>query len=146
MLMPVTQFILPDEKAWRLTEVNLVRPPSYQWHRWQVIFVNRADALAEFWTDFGPSSNYTAPEVTIPALWEHSVAELQDIALDKRLGDDYWQKRLGELNDSSTLIPDILAQKEEHWKIIRNQSVFGPSHNHQRNGFSKRTAQESKRA
>lgn len=139
-LANVTQFIQADEKAYRLAEWNMVRPPFGDWHRWQVIFVNRADKLAEFWTDLGPAANYTAAEFNIPALWEHSVAELQDIATSVRLGDDHWQKFAAEKQAESTLISDFLQQKEEMWKVINNQTVIGPGVSKQRDGFSKRAA------
>ena len=139
---PVTPFIHKDEKALRLAEWNMIRPPVMQLHRWQVLFVNRADAIAEHWIDLGPAENFKAPELNIPLLWEHSVAEAQDIATRERLGSDHWQKFLAERQAASTLIPDFLEQKAERWKVINNQSVFGPGVTKPRNGFSKRAAYE----
>lgn len=136
-MRPTTLFIHPDEKAMSLREINLVRPPTHQWHRYQIVTVNRGDELAEWWKDLGPSEAYQRPEVEIPSLWEHSVGELWDIAQHYRLQDDYWRKRTAEWQAESTLIPDFLDQHMERWRIIRNQSQFGPGYAKQRNGFFK---------
>lgn len=135
---PVVAAIHEDEKAFRLAEWNLVRPPAYQLHRWQVVFVNRGGELAEWWEDLGPAKNFTAPPVNIPSLWEHTVAELRDIAERHRLMDDYWTKFLEEESQASTMIPDFLAHYEERWRIANNQSQFGPLISRQRNGTNRR--------
>ena len=140
MIALATNVIHPDEKAYILGERNLIRPPLHEWRRYQVIVVNRDDQLAEWWDDLGPAEDFTAPGLDVLSEWEHTVAELQDIAERQRLGEDYWQKRLVELEGESTLIPDFLNYKEEAWKVINNQSVFGPGVSKQRIGFSKEAA------
>ena len=136
-----TVVIHPDEAAWSLREINLVRPPTHQWHRWQIVTVVRDDALAEWWRDLGPSAEYTRPELEVPSLGEHTVGELWDIADHYRLQDDYWRGRTRELTEASSLIPDFLEQKEEQWKVINNQTVSGPLITKQRDGFYKHEAQ-----
>mgnify|MGYP001559039013 FL=1 len=131
----VVSTIHEDELAYRLTEINLVRPPSYQWHRYQIILVNRDDSIAEWWDDLGPSGSIQ--QFVIPSYWEHTVAELRSIADDTRLGDSYWFKRSQELQSESTMIPEFLEQYEERWKIINNRSVFGYHGQKQRNGYTK---------
>ena len=138
MIKPVTEAIHENEKAWSLREQNMVRPPTHQVHRWQIITVVRNDKLAEWWNDLGPAAEFRAPGIEIPALFEHSVAELRDIATEYRLGDDYWRKRTAELSAESTLVKDWLEQMEEDWRVIRNQSSFGPGVSKQRNGFDRR--------
>lgn len=138
----VTQELDPDEKVYRITEVNLVRPPKYQRRRYQVIIVNRNDRLAEWWYDLGPAESFTTQQFTFPMFWEHSVAEAQDIAEAKR-NDDYWTKFLAEKRAESTLITDFLNQYEERHRIINNQSTFGPELRKQRIGFPRRKALES---
>lgn len=133
----VTLVIHPDEKAMSLREINLVRPPSYQWHRFQIVTVNRGDELAEWWRDLGPAEEFTRPGVEVPSLWEHTVGELWDIADHYRMQDDYWQKFAEERAAESSLVNDFLEQYEERSKIIKNQSQFGPGVSHQRNGFSR---------
>jgi len=134
----VTNTVKKDEKAWSLKERNLVRAPSFTLNRYQIITVNRGDKLAEWWDDLGPVKNFTAPELDIPSLWEHSVAELQEIAEEKRLGDDYWQKFTAEMQGESTLFADWANQYEERGRIIRNQTVSGAGITKQRNGFSRK--------
>lgn len=139
----VTNTVHKDEKAWSLKERNLVRAPDFTLCRYQVITVNRGDQLVEWWSNLGPVTSFTAPELDIPSLWEHSVAELQEIAEEKRLGDDYWQKFTKEMQDESNLLTDWANQYEERGRVIRNQSVSGPGISKQRNGFSRKAAYES---
>jgi hypothetical protein len=137
----ITQVLDPNEKVYRLTELNLVKPPHYQNRRYQVMLVNRDDCLAEWWYDLGPAFAFTANQFTFPLMWEHTVAEAQAMAEEKR-HDTYWQKFLAEKQAESTLVQDWINQRQEQSKIIRNQSVFGPGGHKQRNGFSMKTALE----
>ena len=130
-MKPVTLFILPNEKAWALREINLVRPPTHQWRRYQIVTVVRADVLSEWWRDMGPT--VPRPEIEIPSLGEHTVAELQGIA--EQYQDDHWGKFVAEKQAESTLIPDFLDQYAERSLIIKNKSKFGPGYSKQRNGF-----------
>ena len=140
-MKPVTLAVHEDEKAWSLRERNLVRPPSFQLHRYQIITVIRDDALAEWWHDLGPAANFKGPEIEVPSLLCHSVAELREIADGERNRTD-WIKFTAEKQAESTLIMDFLNQVEENWRIINNQSVFGPGVTHQRDGFPKREVLE----
>ena len=129
----------PNEKVFRLTEVNLTRPPTHQPHRYQIILVNRGDRIAEWWYDLGPVGNFTANQFTFPLIWEHSVAEAQYMAEVKR-HDNHWQRFMAEKMAESTLLIDAVEQRDEHRKVIRNQSVFGPGGHKQRDGFPRRKA------
>jgi hypothetical protein len=128
--------VKPDEKAFRLSELVLMAPDYAGFRRYQVILVNRNDDMAEYRLDLGPADGFTAPEFQVLAMWEHTVAELQDIADRQRLGDDYWQKRTAELQAESTLIEDWHDQVEERRELIHNRSTFGPGYRKQRNGFA----------
>ncbi len=143
-MKPVTIAVHEDEKAWALRELNLVRPPTRQWHRWQIVTVIRNDELTEWWHDLGPMKRFTAPQIEIPGLLEHTVAEIRDIAEQYRLGDDYWTKRAEELAAESTIIPDLLNQREEQRRVIHNRSSFGPGVRTQRNGFPLKAVLERK--
>jgi hypothetical protein len=130
-----------DEKAWRLSERNAVRPPGFKLHRYQVITVVRDDNLAEWWHDLGPAERFIAPEFEVPSFFEHSVAELREIAgLQHRDAGPHWQQFMAEKAAESTLIPDFLEYVEENWKRIRNESTFGPGGATQRNGFDRKAA------
>lgn len=133
----VTLAVRENEKAWSLRELNLVRPPGFQRHRYQIITVNRDDALCEWWDDLGPAERFKGQEFDVPSLWEHSVAELRDIAASKR-DDTTWVTFMDEQRADSTLIADFLNQVEEHWRVIYNRSVFGPGGHTQRNGFPRK--------
>lgn len=135
-MRPVTLAINSDEKAWALRE--RVQAAGVGYKRFQVITVVRDDALTEWWHELGPAELFDAPEVEIPSLFEHTVAELREMADEHRHRDNYWQKFAEEQVAESTLIPDYLNQVEERWRIIRNESVFGPGVTAQRNGFPKK--------
>ncbi len=140
-MKPVTFYVVDDELAWNLREQNLVRPPTHQWHRWQIITVIRNDRLAEHWTDLGPAEMFPAPQIEIPSLKEHTVAELKDMAQRWR-HEEGGRKRIAELQAESTLRDDIMNQFEEGKRIMANQSVFGPALAHQRNGLDRRAFRE----
>lgn len=142
MITPVTLTVHPDEKCWRLKEVNLVRPPVYQWHRYQFVWVARDGVVYEWSADLGPKEGFAAPEIDVPGIWEHTVGELWDIAERYRLGEDHWRQRMAELASESTIVPDLIDQLEERTKVIHNRSLFGFGGSKQRNGFSRRAALE----
>ena len=142
-MKPVTNMIHPDERAHALAERNLVRPPTNQWHRWQIVTVYRNDRLTEWWSDLGPSENFPASQIEVPSLGEHTVGELRDIAERYRLRDgDYWRRFAAEQSQASTLAADAVAQVEERQRVMRNQSVYGPAVRRQRIGFPRRAMHE----
>lgn len=145
MITPVTLAVHKDEKAWKLREQNLVRPPSNQWHRWQFIWVQRNGVMYEWANDLGPSENFTQPGCEIPSLWEHTVAELQEIAEIHRYKDDFWQRFMAEQTAESTMFEDYRNQTAERHEVIHNRSVYGPKHKKQRIGFDRRAALEQHR-
>ena len=78
-LTPATGYVLKDEKAWLLHEGWSKTPLGL--HRVQRIWVLRDDALAVYVTDMGPAERFPGMQrFQVPALWEYSVAELQEIA------------------------------------------------------------------
>ena len=80
-IYPITLTITPGEKAMGLYEINEQSPGSRGIHRYQVILVNRNDRLAEFRIDMGKEELWRNKRfINIPAVWQHSVAELQFIA------------------------------------------------------------------
>ena len=141
-IRPVTVAIHEDEKAWSLREINQVRPPKFQDHRYQVITVVRDDQLTEWWDDMGPAENFTTHQFEVPSLGNHSVAELRDIALSQHDTSRYWENFADEARAESTLAEDALAYFEENRKRIRNQSVYGPGGHKQRDGFPRKAVLE----
>lgn len=135
----VTVAVHENEKAWEIRELILVRPPDFQRHRYQIIVVNRDDKLCEWWHDLGPANGFKGPEFGMLSCFEYSVAELRDIAASKR-DDTSWVTFMAEQREESTLIADFLNQTEEHWRLIYNQSTFGPGGHTQRNGFPRKAA------
>ncbi len=90
-LIAGTQTLNPDEPAFGLSEVNLQSGlPGVGWRRYQVIYVVRADRLAECRIDLGPADAFTAPQFRVPGGVKdettgritivHNVGELTEIA------------------------------------------------------------------
>jgi hypothetical protein len=133
-----TETVSPDEPCMGLQECNRLMPGAggaTEWHRVQCVYVVRGDAIAEHVRDLGPAVNFEGiPETKMLGFGEESVALFQEQA-DRDRADDYYRKLQRELHEGSSLIKDFIDQKERNWKLIRNQSVFGPSVTRQRNGF-----------
>ena len=127
-LLPATLEISYDELAYSLSE--LIQPsPLGAPRRFQIILVIRDNDLAEYRTDLGPSSDFTAPEFRIPGgiVDEitgrgeilHTVGELKDIAIEMRERGvptlprrDIWQ--------------EFYDQQEEKEKSAIGYTIFGP--------------------
>ena len=84
--------IFADEQAYGLSETNLLSPLSdaikgvgQTMRRYQIIYVNRGDVLAEYREDLGLASDFTAIQFRIPSFWEHTVGELREMAESLRL-------------------------------------------------------------
>src|SRR3990167_10317835 len=132
-LVPATIYVIPGEPVYTLAELDLVPPDYGPKHRYQLLFVNRDGRIAEYREDLGLASAFSSRQFRVLTFWEHSVAECRDIADEQRLGQDYWEKRLEEIQAESTLIEDFYAAHEEARKQIANQSIFGPMFTRQRN-------------
>ena len=110
-LRPATHYVLMDEPALNLSEVNLVSPDGKGWQRVQVITVIRNDAPAEYREVLGPASAFKANQFRIPGGFvdeftgriyiEHTVGELRDIA-------DYLR---AFPYDTSHIVPTDLVKK-----------------------------------
>lgn len=81
MIIPATSYILDNEKAWSLQEIHEQSPDSRGFHRYRIILVKRDGKLAEYREDMGEAKLYKGVrQSNVPSIWEHSVAELLDIA------------------------------------------------------------------
>jgi len=81
MIYPETNYLNPDEKAWGLYEYSLKSPDERSRRRYQIVVVNRNGTLMENRYDMGESKFFKGvKELRIPALWEHTVAELRELA------------------------------------------------------------------
>ena len=81
MIIPATLSVNPNEKAYSYQEVHLQSPGSRGFHRYKILIVNRDGKLAEYREDMGLAKNFRGiRQFNVPALWEHSVEELLDIA------------------------------------------------------------------
>jgi hypothetical protein len=133
----ITDTISMDEPCHGLLEAHrLVGVPEggTAWHRVQDVFVVRGDEIASYQTDLGPIENFDAPPVAMLGVGEDTVGEMVDEA-DRSRADPYYAKLQKELHEGSSLIQDFINQKEANWKVIKNQSTFGPAVTRQRNGF-----------
>ena len=91
-ILPVADDITADEPAWMLVEFDmspavaskkgtLFTPDTQEGtHRWQIIGVRRGGQVAYNYRRLGPSVTFKGTQIRLPAFWEHTVAELQDMA------------------------------------------------------------------
>lgn len=143
-LAPITAFLDQNEKAFGLDEVIMTpitvaergfRPTDFIGrHRYQVIGVERNDQLAIHYYDMGLAENFDYGGLRIAALWEHTVAELQDMAEQIR-SDGSWEReiiaeRQGKINFGEALDRQDSLLRDN----LANRSVFGQSVNVIRNG------------
>lgn len=138
-VLPVALRVRGDEKAWMLVERSLLTTDYKELRRWQFIYVNRGDQIAEWCQDLGLASQW--PDVTdfrLVSMWEDSVDELMDQATAWRHEQGEFHERLLEYRATSTLIPEWLALIDEKRMQRRNQSTFGPGFTRQRNLFASR--------
>lgn len=81
MIVPATLHINNNEKAYAYLEMQEQSPNSSGFRRYRIIYVNRDGKIAEYREDMGKANKFKgAKQLHIPSLWEHSVAELIDLA------------------------------------------------------------------
>ena len=96
-ILPVACVVSEDEPCYWLTELHLQAPDYKGFRRYQIVWVVRDDALAQYITDLGLASKYKGVEQfsvqgggtdeDTGRIWiEHTVAELQEIADIHRAG------------------------------------------------------------
>ena len=78
----IIQAVSGDERAFWLTEFPYQSPNFRGFHRYQIIYVVRDGMLAEFHTDMGVSKG--VKYISIPGYFEHTVAQLRDLADEER--------------------------------------------------------------
>lgn len=144
-----TTYVDRQEYALALVECDMVTPDYKSRHRYQTIYVIRNDRLAEYRQDLGPVQAGIPPFRILGAAvdgtrvyFEHTIAELQDMADALREDTKRFKERLAYLQETSTLIQDAIDQAEENHLILHNTSRFGPGGSTQRNGFSLKGAQD----
>uniref|UniRef100_A0A6M3LM19 Uncharacterized protein n=1 Tax=viral metagenome TaxID=1070528 RepID=A0A6M3LM19_9ZZZZ len=84
-LAVITNTVTGDELAYTYMELHQQSPNSRGIRRYRIIGVNRDGRIAEYREDMGLAKKYKGvKELHIPALWEHTVDELRDLADDLR--------------------------------------------------------------
>lgn len=86
-LIQATTYVLGDEKAMALYEMNLMTPLGRR--RQEIIWVVRDDKTAEYRRDIGKVTK--EDQIRIPSYLEHTVSELREMA--NQLKDNQWDKR-----------------------------------------------------
>mgnify|MGYP001578815119 CR=1 FL=1 len=97
-----THYIMEDEPALLLVEMNLLSPDCRERRRYQIIQVIRNDKPTEYREDLGLTENFQADQMRILGgvidsftgkIWiEHTVGELKEIA-DKLRGNSPFNKQ-----------------------------------------------------
>lgn len=91
MLEIGTNYILPDEPCFNLSELNLMSPTG--WRRYRIYVVMRNDKLTRYLEDMGASKDFKHDQIRIPGgvidgkkiYIEHTVNELRGIADQMKL-------------------------------------------------------------
>ena len=85
-VVPIALTVDPNEKVWSFAETTKQSPGSRGFHRYELISVTRDGELAVHERDMGVASLFPGAKraIVIPSYFEHSVAELRDIALNIR--------------------------------------------------------------
>lgn len=110
--MGITQYIDRKEPCWSIEELNVGG------RRWQVVVVNRNDALTACYFDLGELPEKFPPEYAWLCGFEYSVAEAQDWALEHR-EDLYWEQVAEKEAASRDLVQDFLTQQEQLADYVR---------------------------
>ncbi len=80
-LVQATTYVLGDEKALALYEMNLKSPTGRR--RYEIIWVVREDEASEYRRDIGPVTD--VDQINIPSHMEHTVLELREMAQKLKL-------------------------------------------------------------
>ena len=80
-----TTYILGDEKALGLYEMNEIKPNGRKWCRYQIIHVIRDGKQAEYRQNLGDAKKFKHCQIRIPSYMEHTVNELREMANEMRI-------------------------------------------------------------
>lgn len=148
--MPFTPFVLRDERTYALIETDMTpwraslggkrfMPESWRGlRRYQMIGVNRGDRIALWVHDMGPAESFDFGALQVLSIWEHTVAEVQDIAEDIRLKDAPFARDVIKVRQQlqGERWPEMAYRQSELLRLnLANQSVFGPAVRVERNAF-----------
>jgi hypothetical protein len=120
----MTQSVDQDEKVYWLVEETFTAKNYRGKERYQIIYVNRDDKLAAWVGIVDDAEGVDYPQFRIPGLWEHNVAEMQEMAQLMRY-DNTLDKLMAEQAGNSTLINDMMILAERRQAILANRTVFG---------------------
>jgi len=79
-----TTYILGNELALGLYEMNEIAPNGRKWCRYQIIHVARDGKPAEYRQNLGDAKKFKAHQIRIPSYMEHTVNELRSFADEMR--------------------------------------------------------------
>jgi hypothetical protein len=140
-LGPTTDYIVADEKAMGLQEVDVMSDDYKELRRVQIIYVPRNDVLTKYVTDLGPTIRFPNPPLNVYSQMEHTVAELQEIALEAKDRSNV-VSRVAALHEEAVtdhnIVKEFLERKDAERKTAYNKSHYGPTTKVQRIGYSRR--------
>jgi len=102
LLAQGTDYVLDNELALGLFEMNLQSPYSKGFHRYQIIHVIRNDKPAEFRRDMGTAKKNKVDQFRIPSFMVHTVRELMDMADDMRGNPPFDKLELAQVDKIKT--------------------------------------------
>ena len=93
-----TSYVLTDEKAMALYELNFKSPDQKERRRYEIIEVIRDGEVAEYRRDLGNAKTFPHDQIRIPSFMEHTVGELREIANSVRFQPSFDKKELLRVN------------------------------------------------
>lgn len=133
--LPLTYTLDPDEKFFKLTEVNRIDTTSRHVRRWEFIYVQRDGNLHVHVADMGSAELFQEPELEVYGLWEETVAWGREQADDMRFHNSLRKSMQERADEPKKLFEVWLKYKSELWEQKQNRSVMGPAFTRQRNAF-----------
>lgn len=98
--------------------------------------IMRGGIIVDAYIDHGPDPEYSGkiPPLGVPSAEGENPVGLMLEMSEAHRHDLRWYKQALEMQQSSTLIKDVIRQEEEALLAIKNHSTFGPHQITQRNG------------
>ena len=119
MLILLPQPLNVDDKAWSLTEEDMVAADGKSVRRYQTIRVLRDDRLVDFTKDMGETVNFTTEPFYIPSFGVHSAGELFEYANILRRDGTGLDKAMEEHREEQDLMGELVARAEMVQEYIK---------------------------
>ena len=119
MLILLPQPLNVDDKAWSLTEEDMVAADGKSVRRYQTIRVLRDDRLVDFTKDMGETVKFTTEPFYIPSFGVHSAGELFEYANILRRDGTGIDTAMEQHREEQDLMGELVAHAEMVQEYIK---------------------------